>query len=475
MAIVTQHRRHSRSNLFLGLVTLGVSLCFVALDGRRAMAQAEADEDLAIGEGVPTAATQYPEIQDALVRFRNTDFQGAKQLLEVASSNHPELPPAGVMLAQMFFAAKQTAAARASLEEEVKEAPGDPEPYAIFGQLALSERRVTDAEQLFAAANRLAASYTQNAKRKQGLQARALSGMASVAEARADWPAAEKQLRELVKATPDDVNAQTRLARALFKQGTSREKEAYNALTAVFKANPAVTRPEITMALWYFQEKRSEDLQRQLIDRAATRAADDLKTQLAAAQWALDTGNVAMAKKHAQNAATIDKNSVQAQLQLGMIARFERDLDAAEAALQRAHVLSPSDFRAVNNLALTLIEQPDEQKRRQALAYATINSRVYSDLNQQNGREAIVSLAWVYFRLGKEVEADAALQKLIQIRAAVTAESAYFAAKIFQARGKPQAALQILQPALKQPTAFPERQDAEDLRDRLQATLNSTN
>ena len=53
------------------------------------------------------------------------------------------------------------------MEEVVKEDPGDPEPYVIFGQLALQERQVTDAEQLYA---RLLHLMSLSAEERQAIE-----------------------------------------------------------------------------------------------------------------------------------------------------------------------------------------------------------------------------------------------------------------------------------------------------------------
>src|SRR5207253_1170194 len=56
------------------------------------------------------------EITEALTRFEAGKPDEAFKLLEEASPKHPELPPARVMLANMYFSESQPASGRAELE-----------------------------------------------------------------------------------------------------------------------------------------------------------------------------------------------------------------------------------------------------------------------------------------------------------------------------------------------------------------------
>lgn len=446
----------------------GVMICLVLFGVQKASAQL--DEGPPVDSPTSDLDTKYPEYNDAVIRFRNGDFEGARQLLDQAKKNHPELPPSGVMLAGLFFRANQRALGRAALEGVVISEATDPEPFVLFGDLALSEGRVTDAELLYARAGRLSQDFTANPERQKILRTRSMIGSARVAEARGDWQRAEQLARGALKVDKDDVNAQSRLARALFKQGgEERDKEAYRLLTEMHGKNPGLTRPEISMALLYHEDNKRPDVQKQLFERAITRDPDGLDTRLKAAQWALESGDSPAAKSHAEKAVAIDSNSLGAYLLLGLIAQFQKDYPAAEAAFQQAHLLSPSNFSAMNNLALSMIEQLDDDKRQRAFEYAQVNARVFSDLNQPNAREAAVTAAWILFKLGREAEAELALQKLNRLWGAVTPQSAYFAAVIYQARGKQDVALQILTPALRPRAVFPERQQADELLARLNA------
>ena len=97
--------------------------------------------------------------------------------------------------------------ARLQLDEAVQSNPSDPEPYVILGEIAVQDRRLSEATIDFDKARQLLATYDRNAMRKASLEHRTLSGIAWVAETRENWKQAEQDLRELLKLMPDDVVA----------------------------------------------------------------------------------------------------------------------------------------------------------------------------------------------------------------------------------------------------------------------------
>ncbi len=127
-----------------------------------------------------------------------------------------------------------------------------------------------------------------------------------------------------------------------------------------------------------------------------------------------------------------------------------------------ANQLSPSNYATINSLAIALVEQSDEAKRRQALSYAQMNLRLLNDRNQQAGRDAAVTMAWVMYRLGSIVQAEQTLQQALNA-GGVGHDSAYFAAQILSERGRADAALQLLKPALESKRLFGARKNADAL------------
>lgn len=137
----------------------------------------------AVKAELETTASQK-EITDAIERFKERDFEGALKLLEDAVKKSSDLPPAQVIMAQLFSQAGVPLGVRDALEEAVQNDPDDPEAYIIMGDLAVRERRFTEAMMLYQKSDELSAQFQGSVKRKKLLMPRILSGMASIDEAR---------------------------------------------------------------------------------------------------------------------------------------------------------------------------------------------------------------------------------------------------------------------------------------------------
>ena len=414
-----------------------------------------------IGAAVSDIGSEYRRIGDAIVRFNNRDYEGAKLLLEKACEEHPELAPVGVMMGQLYRTANNGAAARTSLEQAVRDNPDDPEAFIHFADNALQQRRFTDASLNYAKAKELCDAYERNLKRKRNLGLRALNGVTTIAEARQQWEQAENFLHQIIEENPDDASPQTRLGRTLFQQ--ERYEEAY----AVFKKirdmdsskNPLA---EVNMAQLY-QQAGKEANAKKLIGLARERDPEGLQTQLAAARWAVQTGDASLAKEATAAAQSIDNSRIDVQILAGFLARYEKDFSAAEKALETAHLMSPANGAVLNQLAALLVEQPDESKRAKALEYARMNSRIYSDRTQPSGRNATAVLSWVNYSLGNSVQAKQQLQAVIQNGGVTDADTTYYIAKIFSDSGRPEAARQLLKPLMSTNQIFPSRPNATQL------------
>ena len=125
--------------------------------------------------------------------------------------------------------------------------------------------------------------------------------------------------------------------------------------------------------------------------------------------------------------------------------------------------LSPSNAAVINQLALLLIDQPDEQKRQRALEFAKINA-----LLQPNNAESNITLAWVLYQIGNNREAEAALRKGLQA-GNPSPDSNFLIAKILVDQNKPDVAKQFLNYALESDTGalFLLREDAQKLKEQL--------
>lgn len=453
------------------MLARGLFLAVILLFGSLAQAQQQTPKEIAerlLANAVENVGPQYDDVQTAIKLFQGQDFDGAKTTLEKVYSAQPELPPPGVLLGQMFAASKNPGAARNALEMAVRDTPSDPESFVVFADTAFQQRRWTDADLLYKKASNLISAYSANPKRKKNLEIRVASGMAGIAEVREQWAPATTMLTKFIQLAPENVAGQTRLGRVLFMQDSV--KPAYEAFQKAYNLDKTKTpRPEINMARLY-QQKNDEARAAKLFKLAMERDPNSIATQLAVAQWALDTGQQQLADQCATKARGIDPNSFQVKLLDGILAAYARDYQKAATAFESAHQAAPTNPAAVNQLAIALVElgQNDEKQKKRALEYCQMNAQRYNDLSQQVGRETAVTQAWVYYKLGNTKQAAQLVARSLQ-SGGVGADSAYFAATILNELNQGATAAKLLKPVLEKKRIFPKRQDAEALLQKLNA------
>jgi cytochrome c-type biogenesis protein CcmH/NrfG len=129
----------------------------------------------------------------------------------------------------------------------------------------------------------------------------------------------------------------------------------------------------------------------------------------------------------------------------------------------KAWGISPANVDVTNQLALLLIDQPDQAKRDRAVQFAEISAR----LNNQSA-DALMTLAWVYYQLGRVGEANAALQNAQQM-GNISPDSSYLFAKMLVDQKRADPAKLLLRDALdeKYQGIFINRQEAQALLETL--------
>lgn len=414
-------------------------------------------------------ASQFPEIGQAIRDFQQNNFQGARAALVEAAEGNDQLAPADVMMAQLYGSINQINALRSSLEGAVRLHPEDPEAFIVFGDVARSQGRVTEADLAYKQAVSLCEGYSNNDFRKSRMQARAYGGAAIVAESRQDWETAKQNLTKWSEFSPNEAAPLLRLGQVEYRlgEGSKEAREAaYNAYRQAYELDSQITRPEINMARLFHQDDNRRNAEH-MLELAVERSDHDLKTQLEAGQLYIAMNAVDSAKTCTEKARSIDENSFDAMLLQGLVARYDEDYLSAESAFRDAHSVAPTNVTVMIQLALSLVEQADDQRKQsQALDWARLASGVSSDLKQAQAREALTTLGWVLDRLGRTNEAGQAIQRAVS-GGRLGAESTFFAAKILNDGGRSEVARQLLQQVIDGNTPFPYRQDAEALLDRI--------
>jgi len=426
---------------------------------RSGVAHAQLDTQTLIGSSVTEIGTKYQDIDQAITRFKNRDIQGARHLLERAKQRHPELAPVNILLAKMYFAANQARSGMGILEQAVLEDPQDPEAYLLMASLSFNEGRTTAADALFHKGVALLGSFKGNEKRKRNLHLRAFNGLARISERRKQWDQAAKLLTQLAKEQPEDAGYIQRLGIALFMQGKGEYAE--KAFQRARQLDAKLARPEVTEARLDHQQGKDAEAKK-LFEKAIAADTKDAGSRLAYAQWLLEVHQPDEAKRQLAAVLAQDPHSLDGLLLAGLTATIQHEYAAAEKYLESAHLIAPANASILNRLALALVAQDDDAKRRRAGDFASLGAAQYP-----NNGNLSATLGWIYYKLGRTVEAEQRLNAAIKTRA-LSPDSRYLIAQIFFDRGRNVPAKQLLEPVVATRGIFVYRPEAKGLLDRLQ-------
>ena len=397
------------------------------------------------GQPVRLLPRNIEEVDQAAEAFRGGDLDRALQRLESAASKHPSLPPARAILAMLCFSADRIPQARLLLEQAAASDPEDPTAYTLFGKLALAERRVTDAKLAFEKAAELGPPPSWTGLQRRDLELTCLEGLATVAEARSDWPTAREHLETWLDLEPANAPARHRLGRALFWLG--EVDPARQALSRASALAPSLDPPDVTLARLFTLKGDPEQAERRF-DRAIENAPDDPRPLVAKAAWLLDRGLPEQVAPLANALGRLSPDSTDLGRLRGLLARSRDDLEAAERHFRALLERDPGDAFARDQLALVLADQDDPEGRRKALELAEMNARLSPD-----DPRALSTLGWARFRAGRTELAEQAL-RLAVARGESSPDTAFFLAQVLDAAGRPDDAERLVLLALERPGTF---------------------
>lgn len=430
----------------------------LALSAGTAWAQAETegpDIPLPPAPQADPTDSKYPDVQEALRKFQRQDFDGALESLTAAAEKHPELSPPRLILAQMFFGTRQNALvglARGLVEQVARELPDDPEAYITIGELARRENRFVESRLAFREARQKLDSFDGHPDRIKNLRIRLHADASVLAQGLGDWEEARTELQGWLALAPDSPQAHFRMGVVQFH--LEQYDEAYESFKVAHQDMDQLPPPPVMMGLLY-QRNGDHEKATEWMNRALEEAPEDPATLLGAAQWMLQTKQIDEAKPHAEKAAQLAPDSIDAKLLCGVIARHLGDTDAAERYFEAAHLQSPGNFAASNNLALTLVDQGGAAKLRRALELAEVNARQFS-----NNPMTATTLAWVYYHLKRNMEAGSLLQAVANT-GQLGPDGQYYMARVLERRGDMDGARRYLRAAVNSPIVFVNRAEAE--------------
>ena len=252
---------------------------------------------------------RWPYLQGVIARFQDKDAQ-ARGFFERAFKLNPDYLPARIALAGALAEAGELDRARRIIDDYVADHPDEPAAYAMLGDIAMHQKRPTDAVAAFQRVLQLDPEAT--ALYQHLAAAHAAAGNAAAAEdARKrngdGLPRLDDRLLQMVAPVVDAPAGSTapraddvlgRVA-ALMAEGDAAGARA--ALQAGLQGEPGNVAYLTTLA----------------------------RVELA-------DGKPDVALRHAQQAVRLDANDAQAQLILGLVAEVRGDVAGAQAAYTKA-------------------------------------------------------------------------------------------------------------------------------------------
>lgn len=390
-------------------------------------------DDLDPSTTVPSSASavNLPELEAATLAYKKGKLQDCIDLLNsarerAAESGAGELPPTDLMLARLYMNDGQVAKGRALLEKVAVDHPGHPELYLLFGNLALSERRLTDAMLHFERALSGSIPDKWSPEQLTNLRRESHGGQARVSELREDWFRAQAALKEWSLDDPGNANVRDRLGAALFMLG--REKEAYEQFQTAARQDSKMNPAEVSMAVMYARQ-RDFSTARQIFDASLKKYPSDGRVAYEYAAMLLLDNDAETAKVYADKAAEQGIETTDSLMQRGYIARQLKQFAAAETHFSRVLDKAPSHFEAMNQLALVLVEQDDKTKQQRALQMAEMNVRRFPESSF-----ALSTLGWVLYRLGNKQRAEQAL-RLAANKPSMRTETLYYLMRVLWENG----------------------------------------
>lgn len=440
-------------------------------------------------EQIEAPADATKDVKDAATKVRDSLRSGirnfAQQKLEdavkdftAARETDKSLSPANLYLAKLCFATQDQNvqnAGRQFLERAVATSEGrnEPEPYLLFGRMAVAGGRLTDAELNFAKALSLvpddssaggaappdspAAKWTST--RRKTFRKDVYANQVQVAIARGELTEAQMLVGEWIKIDADD-------AQALFRQGqieyqlNVKDKKIDPALVAEILKTlqsaydlaktahdkeiagkedrkdelPPLPPAELVLIQLHTAngvDKEAEDAVKALEADAAKLYGENPK-QLgnvlsSIAMWYMQKGKISDAVK-AANAAMAADSKAPALKKLSAMMQYLSNDPSAKETFKAMNIDEPGDFMISNTLALILCESEAEADKTKAVQLAEINAQL-----NQNSMDALSTLCWVYYKTGRKPQALQAYGLLVQALqkgAQLSGDTAYFMSQV---------------------------------------------
>lgn len=369
------------------------------------------------------AALQANNIEKARGILSNTPQEEA---------SHPE-----IQVVALLFELRRPVEARDLLERFAALDEHAFESHSLYAELAAREGRWFDAVTHVQRAKASELPQRWSDTKRKAVQLSLMLTEAMAFEGRHQWQAAHDVYQSAVAEQADSLGAKAGLARAsfylgepdksaaLFRDLCAQQKELAPAeilIANLFNSSGKMDEAEA----WFRKGIESKDI----IDRSMAR--------LAYGDWLIFNNRPedtiqAFSGKQFDESKTAERDYL-----LALAFRMQQKFPDAQKLLTTLHQQDAASFPISNQLALVMIESPDESHRARALQIAESNVR-----NNANLADAWSTLGWIQFRLGDVVSAEKNLTAAMQ-GGGVGADALRYLASVKKSRGQPELANQLL-------------------------------
>lgn len=414
------------------------------------------------------ARLQSSEGKQARQAFEAGQIRKCLLHLEALVDEQPGLPPPQVLLAQVYLSLGNTIAAMQSLEEAAWRHKNEPEVFVMCGHIELQHGRLANACVHFEKALSLEPPPNWSAGQTARLQVSCYGGLATIAERRGDWAAADEALSHTADRQPGNAALLQRWGKALFMLGSIDDAE--DKFYAAYRENPTGKPPELSMASLLAKDGRFEQAEEWYKKAIENHPLDGIAHfEYAAGLLRAGRTDEALQMADAAEKAGLPVERLRTELKMirGIIASGTGEFETAEKLFTEVLRESPGHAQALRRLPLALVEQEDDAKRRRAVQIAKVQAKK----NPQSA-EALATLAWVHYRLGEMDEVRAAIQPSVS---PADPESTYLLARVIVESGDPERAsplIRALAAALENPGWFPHRSEAQEWVEGIVLTLD---
>jgi len=393
-------------------------------------------------------------VKPAVKAFQLGDRAGFETSYEAALKQSNALPTAPIFLAKLQIDSGRIGDAMATLEQYAMVSSNDPETYIALGEIALRASRVTDAWLQLKHADELMMQDKIRESRRNFVTPGLVELRAEVAERRQQWDEAEALFGKLVVLRPDSSLPTWRLGRTKVLRGEI--EQGIELMNLACQKDRKLAAPELTTAMILVEQKKDTEAEK-WFQAAIRKDQEDPIGVNAYLNWLL------LNDRDEDARGLIDKLPVEVlanrniQVRQGIAARYAGDFLKAESVFSALSQLAPDDLEVADQLALVLVESPNEGKRARAAQISESNLR-----RLPNNETTIATAAWVQFKLGSIDVADQLLGKLVG-QISLSPQTAFYVSELLKANGKSEESKKVLEAAIRSPGIFPDRKRARKL------------